>query len=82
MQQAVQFRGEARAEVSWRQWFAEELGARGVAGRDVFKRGAPGESASGEPPLASLSLVKLIDAFQKIAPQTEAGLYLVPKVIE
>ncbi|MBK6580952.1 MAG: segregation/condensation protein A [Sandaracinaceae bacterium] len=55
---------------------AEELGARGVAGRDVFKRGAPGESASGEPPLASLSLFKLIDAFQKIAKRVQGEVSL------
>jgi segregation and condensation protein A len=55
---------------------AEELGARGVAGRDVFKRGAPGESASGEPPLASLSLFKLIDAFQKIAKRVQGEMSL------
>lgn len=55
---------------------AEELGARGVAGRDVFKRGAPGESASGEPPLASLSLFKLIDAFQKLAKRVQGEVSL------
>lgn len=45
---------------------AEQLGARGVAGRDVFPRGIPAPKAQGEAPLADVSVFKLIDAFQKI----------------
>jgi segregation and condensation protein A len=47
---------------------AEELAARGVAGRDVFPRGAAlVAEASGEAPLAPVPLFALIDALQKVA---------------
>ncbi|MEM9192699.1 MAG: segregation/condensation protein A [Myxococcota bacterium] len=42
----------------------ENLGARGVAGRDVFTRGIPAPQAEGPAPLASTGLFKLLDAFQ------------------
>lgn len=45
---------------------AEELGGRGVAGRDVFPRGIPAPKAEGPAPLAEISVFKLIDIFQKI----------------
>jgi segregation and condensation protein A len=46
---------------------AEELASRGVAGRDVFPRGAPIDVASPEMvPLAELPLFALLDAFEKL----------------
>jgi segregation and condensation protein A len=42
----------------------EELGARGVAGRDVFLRGAAPPESEGPAPLAEIGLFKLLDAFQ------------------
>lgn len=50
---------------------AEQLGGRGVAGRDVFPRGVVAAEASGPPPLAPVSVFKLIDAFQQIAKRLE-----------
>ncbi len=46
---------------------AEDLGARGVAGRDVFTRGSSAVGPLGPAPLAELSVFKLLDAFRKIA---------------
>lgn len=52
---------------------AEELSSRGLAGRDVFPRGSrEAPVAEGEPPLAPVSLFKLLDAFQAVA-QRVAG---------
>lgn|SRR5690554_1390022 len=52
---------------------AEELSSRGLAGRDVFGRGSrEAPIAEGEPPLAPVSLFKLLDAFQAVA-QRVAG---------
>ncbi|HEX4335112.1 MAG TPA: segregation/condensation protein A [Polyangiaceae bacterium] len=45
---------------------AEQLGGRSVLGRDVFVRGAAETIDEGPAPLASLSLFKLIDAFESI----------------
>lgn len=46
---------------------AEDLAARGVAGRDVFPRGLPVDAGSlGEAPLAELPLFTLLDAFKRI----------------
>ncbi len=47
---------------------AEELVSRGVAGRDVFLRGAPLEEATkdGLPPLAEVPLFNLLEAFQAV----------------
>jgi segregation and condensation protein A len=45
---------------------AEDLGARGIAGRDVFFRGVAIEEAQGPAPLAEVGLFKLLDAFQKV----------------
>ncbi|MFT5357442.1 MAG: segregation and condensation protein A [Polyangiales bacterium] len=50
---------------------AEELGARGVVGRDVFSRGIPVSKAEGPAPLAEVSVFKLIDIFQKILKRHE-----------
>jgi segregation and condensation protein A len=45
---------------------AEQLLARGVAGRDVFTRGMEAPEATGPAPLASIGLFKLLDAFQAV----------------
>ena len=55
---------------------AEDLGARAIAGRDVFARGSPAPTASGVRPLAQLSVFKLIDAFKKVAERAQADLSL------
>ena len=53
---------------------AEELGERGIAGRDVFVRGSEAPKAEGPPPLAPSSLFKLIDAFNGVLKRAEAEL--------
>lgn len=53
---------------------AADLGARGVAGRDVFLRGVGMEEASGPPPLANVSLFKLVEAFHLIAKRMQSEL--------
>ncbi|MEO0324540.1 MAG: segregation/condensation protein A [Myxococcota bacterium] len=53
---------------------AERLGARGIAGRDVFFRGAPAPRADGPAPLAETSVFKLIDAFQSIVAKKKGEL--------
>jgi segregation and condensation protein A len=45
---------------------AEQLGARPIAGRDVFGRGSQTEEAQGPAPLAPIDLYKLLDAFGAI----------------
>ncbi|MBI2389356.1 MAG: segregation/condensation protein A [Deltaproteobacteria bacterium] len=45
---------------------AEKLGAREVAGRDVFVRPPVPVQASGDGPLAEFSVFKLIEAFQSV----------------
>jgi segregation and condensation protein A len=50
---------------------AEELGARNLLGRDVFPRGSSDEIAGGEPPLESVSMFKLLDAFQGVLERTQ-----------
>jgi segregation and condensation protein A len=45
---------------------AEQLGARPIAGRDVFGRGLRTEEAQGPAPLAPIDLYKLLDAFGAI----------------
>jgi segregation and condensation protein A len=47
---------------------AADLAARGVAGRDVFLRGAPVEEAvqTGLPPLAEIPLYSIVEAFQRV----------------
>jgi segregation and condensation protein A len=44
----------------------EHLGARAVAGRDVFGRGMSSADLQGPAPLAEIGLFKLLDAFQSI----------------
>jgi segregation and condensation protein A len=53
---------------------AEELGARGIAGRDVFFRGIPVEYAQGPAPLAEVGLFALLDAFQKVLARKQVDL--------
>ena len=45
---------------------AGQLGARPLAGRDVFPRGLSAPEAQGPAPLAGIDLYKLLDAFQSI----------------
>jgi len=45
---------------------AAELGGRGLAGRDVFPRGADAPQPTGPPPLAEVGLFKLLEAFQRV----------------
>lgn len=45
---------------------AEQLGTRSVLGRDVFPRGITEAETEGPAPLASMSLFKLLDAFEAI----------------
>lgn len=46
---------------------AEDLAARGVAGRDVFPRGLAVDAGSlGEAPLAEIPLFSLLDAFKRV----------------
>jgi segregation and condensation protein A len=55
---------------------AEQLSARGVAGRDVFPRGMPVEEATsqGLPPLAEVPLFTLVDAFQRVLDRSKVKL--------
>lgn len=54
----------------------EDLSSRGVAGRDVFARGAPIEEAieTGEPPLATVPLFSLVEAFQRVLSKSKVRL--------
>ena len=45
---------------------SEQLGARGVTGRDVFVRGQSVDATTGPADLAQLSIFKLLDAFQRV----------------
>jgi segregation and condensation protein A len=55
---------------------AEQLAARGVAGRDVFARGMALEEAvpSGLPPLAEIPLYSLVEAFQRVLDRSKVKL--------
>jgi segregation and condensation protein A len=55
---------------------AEQLAARGVAGRDVFPRGMPVEEATshGLPPLAEVPLFTLVEAFQRVLDRSKVKL--------
>ncbi len=54
----------------------EQLAARGVAGRDVFLRGAPLEEATstGLPPLAEVPIYSLVEAFQRVLDRSKVKL--------
>jgi segregation and condensation protein A len=51
---------------------AEGLAERGIAGRDVFVRGAPAEQAKGEAPLGGMTLFQLLDAFNRVLKRANA----------
>lgn len=51
---------------------AELLAGRGLAGRDVFPRGAPAEQAKGEAPLGGMTLFNLLDAFNRVLQRANA----------
>jgi segregation and condensation protein A len=51
---------------------AEQLASRGLAGRDVFTRGAPAETAKGELPLGGMTLFHLLDAFNRVLKRARA----------
>lgn len=55
---------------------AEDLQSRGVAGRDVFLRGASIEEAvqTGLPPLAQVPLFSLVEAFQQVLEKSKVKL--------
>jgi segregation and condensation protein A len=54
----------------------QQLAARGVAGRDVFLRGAPVEEAAGQglAPLAEIPIFALVDAFQRVLDRSKVRL--------
>jgi segregation and condensation protein A len=49
---------------------AEQLSLRNLLGRDVFPRGSSDEVASGQPALETVSMFKLLDAFQAVLERT------------
>ncbi len=51
---------------------AEGLAERGLAGRDVFTRGARAEEAKGEAPLGGMTLFSLLDAFNRVLKRANA----------
>lgn len=51
---------------------AEELASRGLAGRDVFTRGAPAAEAEGRSPLGNMTLFSLLDAFNRVLKRANA----------
>lgn len=53
---------------------AEDLLARGIAGRDVFVRGTEAPEALGPAPLASVGLFRLLDAFREVLARAERAL--------
>jgi segregation and condensation protein A len=53
---------------------AQELGSRGIAGRDVFPRGSPSPEADGPAPLAEVGLFKLLDAFAAVLERRKGDL--------
>ncbi|MDH3201573.1 MAG: segregation/condensation protein A [Myxococcales bacterium] len=55
---------------------AEDLGARAIAGRDVFSRGSPTPTSDAAPSLAKFSVFKLIDALKEVAKRINAGISL------
>ena len=55
---------------------AADLGARALAGRDVFSRGTPPPTPDGPAELAEVSVFKLLDALQRIANRVNATMSL------
>lgn len=75
----LEFEGDPREELVRRlleyqkyKAAAENLAGRGIAGRDVFTRGAPAEQAKGEAPLGGMTLFNLLDAFNKVLKRANA----------
>jgi segregation and condensation protein A len=50
---------------------AEQIGSRKMLGRDVFPRGSSEEVASGQPGLETVSMFKLLEAFQAILERSQ-----------
>jgi segregation and condensation protein A len=55
---------------------ASDLGERAIAGRDVFSGGTPPPTSNEVPPLAQVSVFKLLDALKKIAERVNASIAL------
>lgn len=53
---------------------AEQISERTILGRDVFVRGAPGPAVEGTPPLAPVSLFKLLESFQAVLSRAQKTL--------
>jgi segregation and condensation protein A len=53
---------------------AGQISERSILGRDVFLRGAPAPGAEGTPPLAPVSLFKLLESFQSVLDRTQKTL--------
>ncbi|MDB4985071.1 MAG: Segregation and condensation protein [Myxococcaceae bacterium] len=75
----LEFEGDPREELVRRlleyqkyKAAAENLAGRGLAGRDVFTRGAPAEKAEGQLPLGGMTLFHLLDAFNKVLKRANA----------
>ncbi|MDB4977226.1 MAG: Segregation and condensation protein, partial [Myxococcaceae bacterium] len=75
----LEFEGDPREELVRRlleyqkyKAAAESLAGRGLAGRDVFTRGAPAEKAEGQSPLGGMTLFHLLDAFNKVLKRANA----------
>jgi segregation and condensation protein A len=51
---------------------AENLAGRGIAGRDIFTRGASAEEAKGDAPLGGMTLFSLLDAFNRVLKRANA----------
>jgi segregation and condensation protein A len=76
---ALEFEGDPREELVRRlleyqkyKAAAQNLAGRGMAGRDIFTRGAPAEKAKGEAPLGGMTLFHLLDAFNKVLKRANA----------
>jgi len=55
---------------------AADLAERAISGRDVFSRGSPPPAGEGPPPLAQVSVFKLLDALKKVADRVNASIAL------
>jgi segregation and condensation protein A len=75
----LEFEGDPREELVRRlleyqkyKAAAASLASRGLAGRDVFTRGAPAEEAKGDAPLGGMTLFNLLDAFNRVLKRANA----------
>ena len=55
---------------------AADLGERAIVGRDVFATGTPPPASQEQPPLAQVSVFKLLDALKRIAERVNATISL------